>query len=204
MRAIRVWDANREQRVQDIPVGGSDLCVNALSNTFDAQNLCAAGCSDGTVRVFDRRLPTNECRVMTLRELHHPIVAVHLQQSCNKATPYLVAASRTGEIRLWEPRMYQDATLAVNLQIDEGHYLSAFDVHQKADLFVCGTTQPLIYVLNHSGRIINMIKNPEGIATLPHKSFGEIKAVKCHPYRVSLAAASADGFTSCYGVNLNR
>lgn len=31
-------------------------------------NVFAAGCSDGSVRIFDRRLPSNNCRTITYRE----------------------------------------------------------------------------------------------------------------------------------------
>uniref|UniRef100_A0AAZ3RD93 Raptor N-terminal CASPase-like domain-containing protein n=1 Tax=Oncorhynchus tshawytscha TaxID=74940 RepID=A0AAZ3RD93_ONCTS len=61
VRVIRIWDTEREMKVQDIPTG-ADSCVTSLS--CDSQrSLIAAGLGDGSVRLYDRRMaaPTS-CR----------------------------------------------------------------------------------------------------------------------------------------------
>lgn len=52
---------------------------------FAGGALLAAGCADGSVRLFDRRLSSQEARVMTWRE--HPgwVVAVHLRPHAGSA-----------------------------------------------------------------------------------------------------------------------
>ncbi|KTF84667.1 hypothetical protein cypCar_00043268 [Cyprinus carpio] len=58
VRVIRIWDTEREMKVQDIPTG-ADSCVTSLS--CDPQrSLVAAGLGDGSVRVYDRRMGPNE------------------------------------------------------------------------------------------------------------------------------------------------
>ncbi|KAA0713126.1 Regulatory-associated protein of mTOR [Triplophysa tibetana] len=59
VRVVRIWDTEREMKVQDIPTG-ADSCVTSLS--CDPQrSLVAAGFGDGSVRVYDRRMGPNEC-----------------------------------------------------------------------------------------------------------------------------------------------
>ncbi|CAG2228666.1 RAPTOR [Mytilus edulis] len=79
VRYIRVWDSVTELKLQDIPTG-ADSCVTSLASDSDGRSLVIAGCGDGTVRLFDRRLAPTECRVMTLREHPRWVVKVHLQK----------------------------------------------------------------------------------------------------------------------------
>lgn len=197
VRIIRVWDVNREQRIQDIPIGANDIRVTSLTSADIEQNLCAAGCSDGSVRVFDRRLPTSECRILTLRDLRTSVVGAHLRHNSSRSN--LVAASMDGQICLWEPRMFQDPIMSVKL-LDEGKAITAFDAHYEAELIVIATSQPFIHVVNHSGRLVNTIKNPEGIASLPHRSFGAVKVLQFHPLRINFASACSDGCSSIFSV----
>uniref|UniRef100_A0A8C7MR89 Regulatory associated protein of MTOR complex 1 n=1 Tax=Oncorhynchus kisutch TaxID=8019 RepID=A0A8C7MR89_ONCKI len=60
VRVIRIWDTEREMKVQDIPTG-ADSCVTSLS--CDSQrSLIAAGLGDGSVRLYDRRMGANESK----------------------------------------------------------------------------------------------------------------------------------------------
>lgn len=45
--------------IQDIPTG-ADSCVTCLASDMSGRSLVIAGCGDGTVRLFDRRLPAAE------------------------------------------------------------------------------------------------------------------------------------------------
>ena len=44
--------------LQDIPTG-ADSCVTSLASDSARKSLLVAGCGDGSVRLFDRRQPTN-------------------------------------------------------------------------------------------------------------------------------------------------
>ncbi|KAI4894127.1 hypothetical protein NFI96_000211, partial [Prochilodus magdalenae] len=78
VRVIRIWDTEREMKVQDIPTG-ADSCVTSLS-CDPKRSLVVAGLGDGSVRVYDRRMAPNECRVMTYREHGAWVVKAHLQR----------------------------------------------------------------------------------------------------------------------------
>uniref|UniRef100_A0A914VIV5 Uncharacterized protein n=1 Tax=Plectus sambesii TaxID=2011161 RepID=A0A914VIV5_9BILA len=64
-----------------------------------------AGCNDGSVLLYDVRLPANECRITTLRHLQMSVVKAYMVQHDSKVR--LVAGSIDGHVRVWEPRMYQ-------------------------------------------------------------------------------------------------
>ena len=59
VRHIRVWDTDKELNVQDIPTG-AESCVSCLASDSADRCLLVAGCGDGTVRLYDRRIsPAN-------------------------------------------------------------------------------------------------------------------------------------------------
>ena len=55
VRHIRVWDTDKELNVQDIPTG-AESCVSCLTSDTADRCLLIAGCGDGTVRLYDRRM----------------------------------------------------------------------------------------------------------------------------------------------------
>ena len=59
VRSIRVWDTEREMKVQDMPTG-ADSCVTSLTVNGAGRSALVAGCGDGSVRLYDRRLPAHE------------------------------------------------------------------------------------------------------------------------------------------------
>lgn len=56
VRHIRVWDTDKEISIQDIPTR-ADSCVSCLTSDSADRSLLVAGCGDGTVRLYDRRMP---------------------------------------------------------------------------------------------------------------------------------------------------
>ncbi|KAL4687166.1 hypothetical protein H8959_019294 [Pygathrix nigripes] len=78
VRIVRIWDTDREMKVQDIPTG-ADSCVTSLS-CDSHRSLIVAGLGDGSIRVYDRRMALSECRVMTYREHTAWVVKASLQK----------------------------------------------------------------------------------------------------------------------------
>ena len=58
VRHVRVWDTHKELMVQDIPTH-ADSSVTCLTSDSAERSLLIAGCGDGTVRLYDRRQPSN-------------------------------------------------------------------------------------------------------------------------------------------------
>lgn len=76
---IRYWDAEKELKLCDI-VTGSDASVRVLSSA--PSEIVAAGCGDGSVRLFDRRCSTADARFMTYREHSGAILTTMLRDDC--------------------------------------------------------------------------------------------------------------------------
>lgn len=76
---IRIWNAETELKLCDIPTG-SDSSVRVLSTA--SNEIIAAGCTDGSVRLFDKRCPPVDARVMTYRESTGFILAACLRDDC--------------------------------------------------------------------------------------------------------------------------
>lgn len=79
-----------------------------------------SGLSDGLVSVYDPRLPDKSRRTMSFRELEEPVIGLslfnNLTGELSEGNLRLIAASRDGEIRLWEPRMFRVCLLRRNFK----------------------------------------------------------------------------------------
>lgn len=76
---LRLWDAERELRVQDIQTG-SDFPISHISCAPNA--LFAVGFADGCIQIFDRRAPQSESRIMTYREHSQSLLTICLRNDC--------------------------------------------------------------------------------------------------------------------------
>ncbi|XP_050967823.1 regulatory-associated protein of mTOR isoform X2 [Labeo rohita] len=185
VRVIRIWDTEREMKVQDIPTG-ADSCVTSLS--CDPQrSLVAAGLGDGSVRVYDRRMGPNECRVMTYREHGAWVVKAHLQK---ETEGHIISVSVNGDVRFFDPRTPESINI---LQTVKG--LTALDIHPQANLFACGSMNQFIAVYNSNGDVISNIKYYDGFMG---QRIGAISCLAFHPYWPHLAVGSNDYYMSIY------
>ncbi|MBN3314271.1 RPTOR protein, partial [Atractosteus spatula] len=184
VRVIRIWDTDRETKVQDIPTG-ADSCVTSLS--CDSQrSLIVAGLGDGSVRVYDRRMPPNECRVMTYREHGAWVVKAHLQK---EREGHIISVSVNGDVRFFEPRSPDSVNV---LQTVKG--LTALDIHPQANLFACGSMNQFIAVYNSNGDIISNIKYYDGFMG---QRIGAISCLAFHPYWVTLILGCGSCLCCC-------
>uniref|UniRef100_A0A3Q3FBT2 Regulatory-associated protein of mTOR n=1 Tax=Labrus bergylta TaxID=56723 RepID=A0A3Q3FBT2_9LABR len=185
VRVIRIWDTDREMKVQDIPTG-ADSCVTSLS--CDSQrSLIVAGLGDGSVRVFDRRMGPNDCRVMTYREHGAWVVKAHLQKETDG---HIISVSVNGDVRFFEPRTPDSINV---LQTVKG--LTALDIHPEANLFACGSMNQFIAVYNSNGDVISNIKYYDGFMG---QRIGAISCLAFHPFWPHLAVGSNDYYMSIY------
>ena len=56
---VKLKLSNVQFGLQDIPTG-ADSCVTSLACDSVGRSLLIAGCGDGSVRLFDRRLPPSD------------------------------------------------------------------------------------------------------------------------------------------------
>ncbi|XP_064891196.1 regulatory-associated protein of mTOR isoform X2 [Columba livia] len=187
VRIIRIWDTDREMKVQDIPTG-ADSCVTSLS-CDSHRSLIVAGLGDGSIRVFDRRMALSECRVMTYREHTAWVVKAYLQKH---PEGNIMSVSVNGDVRFFDPRMPEPVKV---LQIVKG--LTALDIHPQANLFACGSMNQFTAIYNGNGELINNIKYYDGFMG---QRVGAISCLAFHPHWPHLAVGSNDYYISVYSV----
>lgn len=127
VRSIRIWDAKTEMKLQDIP-SKADCCVSSL-DTDGMGNMIVAGCGDGAVRLFDRRISPIAAKVMTIREHNAWVLGTYLRKSSNSSIG-LITASSSGDVRSYDLRKKSSINC---VQTMPG--ITAFTMHENADVF---------------------------------------------------------------------
>ncbi|XP_065193871.1 regulatory-associated protein of mTOR-like isoform X1 [Sycon ciliatum] len=187
-RIIRVWDTQREQIIQDIPTG-ADTCVTSLTSDVAGRSLLIAGCGDGTIRLYDRRLPPTDCLVRLLREHTAYVVKVHLQQGASQGK--IISSSVAGDVRYWDPRFEKSTE-----QVKTGIRISCMDVHRTAPLLAVGSRDQVAKTYH--------IDSQESLGTIKwHDGFmgqriAAVSALSFHPYKLCMAAGFTDSLISIY------
>ncbi|XP_059236140.1 regulatory-associated protein of mTOR [Mustela nigripes] len=187
VRIVRIWDTDREMKVQDIPTG-ADSCVTSLS-CDSHRSLIVAGLGDGSIRVYDRRMALSECRVMTYREHTAWVVKAYLQKH---PEGHIMSVSVNGDVRFFDPRMPESVNV---LQIVKG--LTALDIHPQANLIACGSMNQFTAVYSGSGELVSHIKYYDGFMG---QRVGAISCLAFHPHWPHLAVGSNDYYISVYSV----
>ncbi|CAG5135311.1 unnamed protein product [Candidula unifasciata] len=190
-RIIRLWDMQREKTICDINTG-AESCVTSLASDPMGKSLLIAGCGDGSVRLFDRRMNPTECRVMTLREHNSWVLKVHLQRGSEGK---IVSACCDGDIRFWDPR-FTDSVRVYSTPTT----LSSVDIHPRADIIACGSTNQCMTAYSPHGTVLSTVKYHEGFLG---QRIGNASCMSFHPYLVQLATGSADCFVSIYTTQRN-
>lgn len=190
VRHIRIWDAEKESKVQDIPTG-ADSCLTCLSSNAELTGLITAGCGDGTVRVYDRRMPQNECCLHVFHEHSGWVVNASLLHKEN--TAQIISGSVAGDVKFWDVRHTNSIK-----SIPPTNAMTAMAIHSSLDLIACGAASQFISVFNENGDNVSTIKYHDGF--MGHR-IGPISCLAFHPYKASLAAGSIDSLISVYSVN---
>lgn len=146
------------------------------------------------MRLFDRRLPPADAKVLTLREHSAWVLGVYLRKT-NESPTKLITGSVSGDIRLFDLRRNSSNN---SLQTMQG--ITSFVVHESADLFACSTNHN-ISTYNILGRHLNSIKFHEGFM---NSRIGTVNCLNFHPHRVILGAGSVDGTITAYASEYRR
>ncbi|KAK9301643.1 hypothetical protein QLX08_006065 [Tetragonisca angustula] len=193
VRIVRLWDAETELKKQDIPTG-ADCCATCI-DVDGVGAMMAVGCGDGSVRLFDRRLPPLESRVMIWREHTAWVLGTSLRK-CERYAPQLFTGSSSGDIRIFDLRKNSSVS---TVQITQG--ITALAAHEMADIFACGSTNHCISVYNTMGQNLNTIKFHEGFMAT---RISPVSCLSFHPYRVILAAGCVDSTITAYASEPRR
>lgn len=178
---LRYWDACTERKLCDMPTG-SDSAVSVLHSSAYS-SFIAAGCRDGSVRLFDKRLPGSEARVRTYRETSGNILAAclrdngeHLVVGCSQNSVRIFDVRHSGSLLHWSTKCESEV-----LQMS---------VHTSADVIACGSNCISMYGID--GKALNIIRN--GFIG----KMGNISCLSFHPLKVSLAVGFVDSAVAVY------
>ncbi|XP_031102794.1 regulatory-associated protein of TOR 1-like isoform X1 [Ipomoea triloba] len=188
--SIMAWDLDKEQLVNTIP-SSSDCSISALSASQVHGGQFAAGFVDGSVRLFDVRMPEmliGSTRPHTQRV--EKVVGIGFQPGLNPAK--IVSASQAGDIQFLDVRNLRDAYLTIDAHRGS---LTALAVHRHAPLIASGSAKQLIKVFNLEGEQLGTIRY---LSTFMAQKIGSVRCLAFHPYQVLLAAGAADSCVSLY------
>lgn len=188
-RYLRIWDAEKELKVCDIPIG-AETVVRALSAAPPdptRMDLLAAGCSDGSVRIFDRRCSPNDARVRVYREHSGAILTTYLRD--DQTT--LVSGCSQGRMNVFDMR--GRSTLH---QWEVGCDVLTIAVHPSVDLVACGSSQK-IAIYRQCGRTQTVLRSHDSSFMGPR--VGVPSCLSFHSHKVNLAVGFTDNTVAVYG-----
>ncbi|KAF8382617.1 daf-15 [Pristionchus pacificus] len=207
VKVCRIWDAHTERVKVDIPTGRKTAVV-ALSAELEASHLIALGFRDGAVHVHDTRAPPDVSRIHALQEHSRPIVGMSVR-AVEENRGRLAAASSDGLLCVWEPRMFKEPIVDVNIFEDPlaappdaapakkrtsydslrmdgpggGTSVLSMRMHDSAQMLACSLSSSVVRVYDISGRLVAPLK-PWGSAPLLRPAITAF-----HPKRSLLAVS---------------
>lgn len=188
-RYLRIWDVERELKLNDFQLG-RDTSVRVLS-PFMANKRCdiiVAGCSDGSVRLFDKRCAPQDSRIRVIRE--HAVPILHACLRADEAS--LVAGCTAGKVCVFDIRA--GGIMAAPNEWQAGGDITAMATHPIADAVACGNASKIcIYSLN--GNLQSLLRSNEGFmgSRNPHPT-----CLSFHSFNVQLAVGFVDNTVAVY------
>ncbi|KAK9734343.1 hypothetical protein RND81_04G133000 [Saponaria officinalis] len=188
--SIKVWDLEKEQLLHSIP-SSCNSSTSALAASHVHASQFAAGFVDGSVRLFDVRMPEQlVCAAHPHTQRVERVVGIGFQPGLDPAK--IVSASQAGDIQFLDLRNQSDAYLTIDAHRGS---LTALAVHRHAPIVASGSAKQLIKVFNLNGDQLGTIRyHPTFMA----QKIGPVSCLSFHPYQILLAAGAADPFVTLY------
>ena len=208
VNVIRLWDVHTETVEVDIPAKTSALITSLTSDQL-AGDIFVGGFSDGTLRVYDRRMDHRNAIVRrwgtsaTGRDVW--INNVHLQRGGYRE---LVSGTTNGCVQLWDIRSedpirtFYDGTSGTNTAQRGNLTMTSAQVHEHAPVIATSTKE--IKIWTTSGDLLTAFKNPTGgngmastiagatgIRSSRTSSGSFVSSMSFHPHRMMLVAANS-------------
>ncbi|KAI1724258.1 target of rapamycin complex 1 subunit mip1 [Ditylenchus destructor] len=208
IRICRIWDAWCEKATLDLVLKSKSSSGNITTSlTADlSANMVATGFGDGTLAVYDVRLPPDECQIMRLRDFKAPIIGSSFLDG-----QFLIAGSRDGDIKIYEPRMFHESTVEFNVldsplgdESSKASSVSLMHIQQSGKLVACALNDSTVRIYDALGTaclsknryspIIASRGTPSDISSLSPT------AMRFHQSKVMLGIATTDNCFAAYGL----
>jgi regulator-associated protein of mTOR len=181
VRVIRIWDAQHELCMQEIPTK-SNSCVTCLTSDNVTGNLIIAGFGDGMLKLYDRRSPSRESMLATFTEHSASIVNAFLGRG---GTQDLITGSSGGDIKFWDLR---EPKSKKSLEIYPSGELTSLTVHEHAPLISCGINGQSIKIFNTNDEVLGSIRAHEGF--LGGYRNNTVNCLNFHPHQLLLGCGN--------------
>lgn len=189
VRVMRIWDAQHELCMQEIPTK-SVSCVTCLTSDNVTGNLIVAGFGDGMLKLYDRRSPSRESMLATFSEHSAGIVNAFLGRG---GTQDLITGSSGGDIKFWDLRVPKSLK---SLEIYPSGELTSLTVHEHAPLISCGINGQTVKIFNTNNEVLGSIRSHEGF--LGGYRAGGVNCLGFHPHQLILGCGN-DSNVSIFG-----
>jgi regulator-associated protein of mTOR len=191
------WDVSRELCTQGVSTG-TDSYVTSLAHNRLGGTGTFVGCGDGSVLVFDHRVPDGYGAVSRLDGHRSYIVGVRVPLSGRT----VFTASVDEPVLMWDIR--KTAVPVASIDWDgstkkkkkkDRNTITSFAVHDYAPIVAVGSSQQFIKVYNMRGAKLSTIRYHDGFLG---QRIGAVTCLNFHPTEVFLAAGGADSIISIY------
>jgi len=238
---LRCWDMTAEKCSNSIEIETGDSCITALTTAWDEDNattiqnngfrgtgpeIVVAGLSDGTVKIFDIRMPkagasiaaasmtsnaSGNSKVRTkgtggsrrrFASLNNKTFTEHESWIVDVSfTSYgnqneILSGCVGGDIRAWDIRMSSRSLRAIDVQRSP---MTALSVHKKIPIAATGSHAQFIKVLTLEGETLQSAKfHEESLTGVKYDRIGPVSCLEFHRQKLVLAAGSTNALVSVY------
>ncbi|CAD6191926.1 unnamed protein product [Caenorhabditis auriculariae] len=196
-KSVRIWDAHYEKTIQDIHYPQRSAGIGpptALSGDLDSDSdLVAVGFSDGSVDVYDLRMPKHRALRLALETTLSSVMHLSLRRQEN-SNGTVFASNRNGLVVTWEPRMYKEPVQKLQIPWPKESH-KAMSVHSDATHFVT-TSADLIRFYDVNGPLLARLRGKiDKVATEKQNGtpfYPEVTAITMQQIRYQVVAGFSD------------
>ncbi|KAJ3299491.1 hypothetical protein HDV03_002951, partial [Kappamyces sp. JEL0829] len=187
-QVIKIWDADEEICVQELPVRSPVSCFNVDT----PGNLLLAGCNNGGISLFDRRLSSEKSIVESFQTPNQDRI-LDCKFSNADASEF-ISGNSAGDILLWDIR--QSSGPIVRVETVPGAK-SFFQIHEQAPLMACASSGPGqdTTIMNLKGRLLGTLKNTTQAAGFLGRGAVRLTNIAFHPRKLLLASSTSLGIS---------
>jgi len=205
VKAVRVWDAQRELCLQDVPTNAASS-VTALAFESEASQIFSVGHADGSLHVYDRRLRSGGY-IRSCEGHQSWIRNVHWQKH---GTREMISASVDGTVCLWDLR----SPIPITLVEPDSYGLESLMIYEGANVFATVTAITSAHWRQQSLRVysppggssfqphpspLGRVTFPTGRSAAPESVITGLSPLAFHPNEMIIGAGGADGIIRLYG-----
>ena len=160
--------------------------MTSISSDKLTGDLVIAGCGDGAIRLFDKRMPSADSLVLSFEEHKNWVVNVQLQRGAERR---LISGSTDGDVRFWDSRFTSSVS---SIDTDIGT-LSALSLHDYCPIFAVGSESQQLKTFHTDGTMLSHVRYHEGFLG---QRIAPVTSLAFHPNRLLLSVGGSDQLVS--------